>query len=244
MARPRGYAGRARQSARGAGGKQAGVSELVPAEVVRRCLRQKWQTAAQWPAMSEDGDEGLLERLTRKAGRVRPTGLLRRLGLHWHKEGISLGSTAGWPDLPIWGPGGFIVRELKGSDGVVKVTQLEAVEGLRRAGVDAGFWWPEDWYDGTIEDELTALTERRPGVVALPPLAPELTPLALLMAEPSPPAPAARVVTESLPAAEARRRNAGPVWTPGRRACGCPMEGEHVDECPRYGKGAGAEPRR
>lgn len=211
-------------------GKKPDGPRYVPAHIVRLRLRPKWETASQWPPMEEDASGGLVDKCKAE---------IKRLGLHFHKEGISVGSSLGWPDLAIWGPGGYLLRELKGSDGDVYMHQLERIEGLRAAGLDAGFWWPEDWHDGTITAELVALTERRPGVVPLPVLAPELTALGDLLAD-APPLPAAVVQALQTPPA---RRPGDPVWTPGRRACGCPMEGEHLEACPRYGRrpAAGAE---
>lgn len=224
LSAPRGYAGRRHRSAAGADKKRAaGLMEYVPADVVRRCLRPKWETAGQWPPMEEDAKGGLLD-LTKAE--------IIRLELAFHRESISIGSSLGWPDLTVWGPGGLILRELKGSDGRVKMHQLRRVEALRAAGLDACFWWPEDWYDGTITAELIALSEPRPGVVPLPPLAAELTALGALLAD-APPLP--RAVAEALKTPPARRPG-DPVWTPGYRACGCPMEGDHLQECPRYGR--------
>lgn len=220
------YAGRRRQAAAGAANKKAtGVSRYVPADVVRRCLRPKWETAGQWPPMEEDAERvGLVAKTIKE--------IKRWPELCYHRESLSLGTTPGWPDLTIWGPAGMILRELKGSTTPVYVHQLERIEALRAAGLDAGFWWPEDWHDQTIERELVALTLRRPGVVALPPLAPELTALGALLADAAPLPPA---VAEALKTPRGRRPG-DPVWTPGRRACGCPMEGEHENTCPRYGK--------
>ena len=230
MARPPGaYAGRRRrQAAKGAAGTSRA---MVPIDVVRRCLRPKWETAGQWPDMEEDADGGLLDLAKRE---------IKRLGLDFHRESISVGSSVGWPDLTIWGHGGMILRELKGSKGHVYRAQLERIESLRAAGLDAVLWWPEDWWDGTITAELDALTRPRAEVAALSPLAPELTALGALMLD-APPLPDG--IREILHAPTGRRPGDS-VWTPGQRACGCPMEGEHLDMCSRYGRAAAGDRRR
>jgi hypothetical protein len=63
-------------------------------------------------------------------------------------------SNPGWPDLAIWRPGRFLLRELKSARGRVSRDQQVVIAGLEAAGVDVGVWWPVDWLDGTIEREL------------------------------------------------------------------------------------------
>ncbi len=53
-------------------------------------------------------------------------------------------SQAGWPDLALWKPGRFMLREIKTDRGRLTVTQEAAIDGLRAAGVDADVWRPRD----------------------------------------------------------------------------------------------------
>jgi hypothetical protein len=122
--------------------------------------RPHWAEASQYGKLAEEGPGGLRDLVTKRAAvhRVRV-----------HHEAISIGSRAGWPDLPLSGRGGFALRELKGSDGKVTRAQLDCVQWLRQAGVDADFWWPEDWWSGRIDEQLRGIGLTLPGL-ALPPL--------------------------------------------------------------------------
>jgi hypothetical protein len=114
----------------------------------------------EFPKLPEEGPTGL---------RTLVTGLVRQMGLNSQHEAISIGSPTGWPDLPVWGHGtGIMARELKGSDGTLTVRQLEVLQSLRDAGVDADIWWPEDWFCGRVLAELTAFKRRV--FAPLPPL--------------------------------------------------------------------------
>ncbi len=85
-----------------------------------------------------------------------------RLDLGCYHTGISIGSDEGFPDLTIWGPGGLIFRELKGTHGQLYVTQLDVILGLRRAGQDAAVWWAEEWHIGLVRTELERLSGMPP----------------------------------------------------------------------------------
>jgi len=54
-------------------------------------------------------------------------------------------TTPGWPDLCLWRPGQFLVREIKTTGGRLTAEQRDVLASLRAAGVDAGVWWPSDW---------------------------------------------------------------------------------------------------
>lgn len=62
-------------------------------------------------------------------------------------------SLAGWPDLALWRPGQFLLRELKSDTGRVRPEQDEVLASLCAAGVDARVWRPKDWPE--IEATLT-----------------------------------------------------------------------------------------
>lgn len=180
------YAGRNRQSARAkAAGRTATV--YVPAAETPRPNKA---AAKRFPSMAEDA---VFLPLVRNE--------LVRLDLWWHHEGLSIGSPGGFLDIAAAGVGGFMVRELKGSDGRLTVKQFDTIRRLREAGIDAGIWWPEDWYLGVCQRELDALTRPRPGVLALPPL----------------------TVASAVPARV-------PVREPGKvyRLCGCVFGAEHT----------------
>lgn len=66
----------------------------------------------------------------------------------WRTPVQGVGSK-GWPDLVLvsqW-PARFIVRELKTDAGRLTPEQVEWLELLERAGVNAGVWRPRDWDD-------------------------------------------------------------------------------------------------
>jgi hypothetical protein len=99
-----------------------------------------------------------------------------RLALEFHHEEISIGTRSGWLDIFVWRPrgtGGHFTRELKGSGGHVRFrrSQLDRLNSMRAAGIDADVRWPEDWHLGIFQRELHDLAEGRwrpPG--PLPPL--------------------------------------------------------------------------
>ena len=165
MPLPRAYAGRKRRSAAVAAGKPETEPRYVPAATVAP-LRPKAALAAQHPPMHEEprpGDRGLSfhAQVNREAA---------RLGVGAYHTAIAIGSDPGYPDFTFWAAGGIMWREIKGSTARLTVTQLVRINEIRAAGGDAGIWWVEDWYDGTVRRELEALTRPRPGLVALPPL--------------------------------------------------------------------------
>ncbi len=147
---PAAAAGYLRRSAElGAAAKATGAltKPRVPVAQLRALgLRPNWERAADFPAMEED------ERHVGLAAVIR-TGMKRR-GLTWNHMAVALGSRRGFPDLVIWGPGGVIFRELKGTEGELTVVQLEIILSLRAAGQDAAVWWPEDYHLGLVASEL------------------------------------------------------------------------------------------
>jgi hypothetical protein len=67
------------------------------------------------------------------------------------------GSAAGYPDESLVGTRGFLLRELKGTNGRVSTEQQRWLDRLRSAGVDADVWWPDDLRSGRIQRELEAI---------------------------------------------------------------------------------------
>lgn len=157
--------------------------------------------AGQYP---HQGEQAWLLPMVRAAAKKR--------GLPCFHTPVSFGARKGWPDTSLWGSR-FIARELKGSDGRVTVAQLNTINGLREAGIDANFWWVEDWYLGIIEAEMDALLAPATTVTALPPL-----------------------VGRAHPAAPP------PVRDPNRlyRFCGCPADDVHT--CKMWGPATGCDP--
>ena len=64
----------------------------------------------------------------------------------------------GWPDLTLFRPGQFLIREIKTTRGRLTVAQRGVLAGLRAAGVDAGTWYPADWPE--IERTLRTVPAR------------------------------------------------------------------------------------
>lgn len=147
-------AGRRRQAA--LKGPKSAAGLYVPAA---HTPRPNKALAKQFPAMAEDATFLPLVRAE-----------CIRLALGCYHTGVSVGSDEGYPDLTIWGPAGLILRELKGSTGRLAVVQLERIQSLRAAGVDADIWWPEDWHLGIVTRQLVALTRAPRPPIALPPL--------------------------------------------------------------------------
>jgi hypothetical protein len=133
---------RRRQAGAGAAPKR----ETVPVAEVRELgLRPNEARARDFPPMAEDDE--FLPIVHREIIR-------RRLGSY--HTGVSIGSDEGWPDIGVWGAG-FALRELKGSTGRIYRHQLVVVQGLQAAGIDAAFWWPEDYYLGVVGELLDRL---------------------------------------------------------------------------------------
>jgi hypothetical protein len=159
---PRAFDGRRQRSkaaavarARVAKATGAAAKPTVPLAQLRDLgLRPNWQRAKDFPPMEEDEPGIGLAALVR-AGIAR-----RRLG--GYHTGIAIGSDEGYPDYTIWGPGGLLFPELKGTRGRLYVAQLDVILGLRAAGADACVWWPEDYYLGVIDNELDRLAGIRP----------------------------------------------------------------------------------
>lgn len=70
---------------------------------------------------------------------------------------------AGFPDLELWGPGGFMIRECKGRGRKPTKEQRQRIAELREAGVDADFWTPEDLEPngGRVLAEIRAISRPR-----------------------------------------------------------------------------------
>lgn len=80
--------------------------------------------------------------------------MARLLGWSVFHPRIMIGSASGWPDLVLWRPGRFLLRELKSDTGRLSPQQEHTLAELQAAGVDAGVWRPADW--PTIEETLRA----------------------------------------------------------------------------------------
>jgi hypothetical protein len=80
----------------------------------------------------------------------------------------SRGTSAGWPDVPIWGPGGFVFYELKNMIKQPTAAQKRRLLSMSRAGAVAVLRRPIHWHNGTILREVLALTSRA-RLVPLPP---------------------------------------------------------------------------
>lgn len=105
------------------------------------------------PKIGENGPEGLLRTITDAC---------QLMGLRYaHIIDARRQDATGFADLPIYGPGGHIIREVKGDDGRLSDAQEEWLADLRRWGNDADVWTPEDLRSGRIIRELTALRRAR-----------------------------------------------------------------------------------
>ncbi len=164
---------RSRADGRSAAGR-GGPSKYVPAAVLA-VLRPNRGQAHRWPVMGEDTPHTGLLALVRAE-------IARRPALSCFHTRFALGSDVGYPDLTIWGPGGILWAELKGSDGRVTMRQLATVNAIRAAGGRAVVWWPEDYHLGLVDDVLDALCVPAAGLVALPPLG---SPAGLVVAGPA-----------------------------------------------------------
>lgn len=93
--------------------------------------------------MSEDAFQRQVERLAESLGwKVYHTHDSRR-------------SHRGWPDLVLGRRGRVLFRELKTMKGRTTPDQKQWLELLNAAGHDAAVWRPVQWFDRTIERELT-----------------------------------------------------------------------------------------
>jgi hypothetical protein len=92
-------------------------------------------------------------------------GLCERLGLHafsaitYRIPGASArpGSSKGFPDWVIAGPGGILFREAKSEDGRRSMAQVHWGKAIGRAGGNYAIWRPSDLASGRIERELRAV---------------------------------------------------------------------------------------
>jgi hypothetical protein len=70
------------------------------------------------------------------------------------------GSSRGFPDWVIVGPGGTLFREAKSADGTVSCYQAAWGDALQAAGNNYAVWRPADLASGRIAAELDAITPR------------------------------------------------------------------------------------
>lgn len=75
-------------------------------------------------------------------------------GIAWYHPYLSHRSAAGWPDLALCGPRGFLLRELKTERGKLTADQERWGSILRQAGVSWDVWRPDDLKSGRIQREL------------------------------------------------------------------------------------------
>lgn len=80
--------------------------------------------------------------------------LARLRGFLVFHPAISQFSEPGFPDLCMVRPDRFLIRELKSAKGRITEPQARWILTLSEAGVDAGYWRPEDLKSGRIEAEL------------------------------------------------------------------------------------------
>jgi hypothetical protein len=76
------------------------------------------------------------------------------------------GSSRGFPDWVIAGPGGTLFREAKSADGTISRYQAAWGVALQEAGNDYGVWRPADLESGRIAAELDAITSLDAGASA------------------------------------------------------------------------------
>jgi hypothetical protein len=92
-----------------------------------------------------------------------------RLKLHaFHVGGYRIpgttrspGSSGGFPDWVIVGPGGIYFRECKSSDGRRSLAQIAWGRAIQAAGGDYAVWRPEDLTSGHVLSELQELAALR-----------------------------------------------------------------------------------
>lgn len=72
------------------------------------------------------------------------TDLCNWLHLRWFHDNDSRRNKAGFPDLAIVGPGGFLLAELKSPTGRVRPEQRAWIEALHAVGIEVHLWRPAD----------------------------------------------------------------------------------------------------
>jgi hypothetical protein len=90
------------------------------------------------------------------------------LGLFRYHVTDSRGTSAGFPDLVLVGPGGVIFAELKSARGQLRPEQTEWRDRLTEAGATWRLWRPADLASGDIARELAAISYLRLAVTHLP----------------------------------------------------------------------------
>jgi hypothetical protein len=80
--------------------------------------------------------------------------MCKLLDVSWYHPFFSRRSAAGWPDLALCGPHGFITRELKTERGKLTAGQARWGSMLRQAGISWDVWRPDDLRSGRIQHEL------------------------------------------------------------------------------------------
>jgi hypothetical protein len=70
------------------------------------------------------------------------------------------GSSKGFPDWVIAGPGGILFREAKSEDGRRSLAQIEWAKEIGRAGGNYAVWRPADLASGVIRSELESICAR------------------------------------------------------------------------------------
>jgi hypothetical protein len=83
------------------------------------------------------------------------------LGLHRYHVLDSRGSSAGFPDLVIAGPGGVIFAELKSARGTLRPEQTEWRDILLDAGARWHLWRPAHLASGEIARTLAGISALR-----------------------------------------------------------------------------------
>ena len=81
--------------------------------------------------------------------------LARSLGWLAYHTFDSRRSEPGFPDLVLVREDRVLFRELKTEKGRATPAQTTWIAALTAAGMDAGLWRPVQWFDRTIERELT-----------------------------------------------------------------------------------------
>jgi hypothetical protein len=87
--------------------------------------------------------------------------LARDLGLLAYHTADSRGSSAGYPDWTIAGPGGVLFAELKSARGTLRPEQVEWRDRLLDAGARWHLWRPAHLASGEIARTLTMISTYR-----------------------------------------------------------------------------------